>query len=128
MNFTKEELKAAWNESFEIGFSTKTDWTEYEKILENDTRALVWSKFTKHLPAALKVMDVKDTNIGMATLLQHAKIPNDYPASLLRLRQIAFNAGYFSFLQKSDNSFTAELLDFYYDNNLDKFETYIKID
>jgi hypothetical protein len=64
-------------------------------------------------------------------LLQHGRIPhnNKNSPSLLRLLQIAFNAGQFNFYrEKGEIEYNKERIDFYNKNKLSEYTTYMNFD
>ncbi len=61
-------------------------------------------------------------------LIQHCRIPKlmNFKLSILKLLQIAYNAGQFLAEQYVNNTYPDEIINMYYENNMDKLTTYVK--
>jgi hypothetical protein len=139
-------VERLWDKIFEYGFFVRTNridglsaWNNIKSILQKYNKNCEW------LPEAIERYDEMKSKFDIIDnekesswsdeekreweethfFFQHSRIPNGTPnANLLKLMQIAYNAGQFA-AEKNNNSYSKKKLDYYEKHNLNSYLSYI---
>jgi len=138
-----ELLKLLWTEMIQYGYNVRSKgkdglvaWTNIKVFIPG--LKITWTEHSKTIYESLLAFGVSPTDetyeaSGMTKeewdrdhfLIQHGRIiKNNLDGTLVRLMQIAYNAGQFR-AEREKNSYNPIKLKYYDDNKLDELETYI---
>jgi hypothetical protein len=138
-----ELLKLLWNEMIQYGYNVRSKgkdglvaWTNIKVLIPG--LKITWTEHSKTIYESLLGLGVRTTDetyeaSGITKeewdrdhfLIQHGRIiKNNLDGTLVRLMQIAYNAGQFR-AEKEKNGYNPIKIKYYDDNKLDQLETYI---
>lgn len=115
------------------GLSGLDSWNKVKILIPY--QELEWRSNAKTFYHSMRLMGVTGDDSDEVTsewevhhfLIQHGRIVKKNDASLLRLLQIAYNAGQFN-ASVSSQTYTDEMRSFYRQNKLNNIESYVDLD
>jgi len=143
------DLESEFNKFVTIGYNTRYSqidglkaWQPYKKEYQ-DIKLIVKLKnsfieFVNSLNYTFTDKDHEDAKLILGEicidnvipnhfLIQHIRIPKlaNFELSLLKFCQLAYNIGQIKACFQHEHAFDQSIIDFYFQNQLDKFSTYI---